>query len=57
MTPLTIVELILKIVLEAMQGQPPDVREAMWRRHMENLEKWDQFWEKLIHPETPRDQT
>jgi hypothetical protein len=49
MNPLVIVELVLKIVLVAMEGQPADVREAIWRRHIDNLEKMDKFWNKLLH--------
>lgn len=40
-------ELLLKIVLVAMEGQPQDVREALWRRHLEALEKADGLLERL----------
>lgn len=48
MNPLVIVELVLKIVLLAMEGQPADVREALWRRHLEHMEKMDAFWAKVF---------
>jgi hypothetical protein len=38
--PLTILELLLKIVLVAMEGQTPAQREKMWEWHIETIEWW-----------------
>ena len=45
--PLTIIETILKIVLLAMEGQPPEIRAKLWERHMAFLEQGDAFWERV----------
>jgi hypothetical protein len=38
--PLTILELLLKIVLLAMEGQTPAQREKMWEWYITDLEWW-----------------
>ena len=45
--PLSIIDTLLKIVLLAMEGQPPEVRADLWRRHMKFLEESDAFWERI----------
>jgi hypothetical protein len=40
--PLTILELLLKIVLLAMEGQTPAQREKMWDMYLRDLEWWRQ---------------
>lgn len=39
-----IIELVLEIVLEAMRGQPKEVREQMWKWHCEDVTRWRKFW-------------
>lgn len=38
--PLTIIELILKIVLAAMEGQTPEQRKQMWDWHIADVARW-----------------
>jgi hypothetical protein len=45
--PIAIIELILKIVLEAIQGQPPEVKAKLWMMYLEDVEKWRNFWAKF----------
>jgi hypothetical protein len=42
--PLTILELLLKIVLLAMEGQTPAQREKMWDWYIQDLS----FWRALL---------
>ena len=35
--PLVILELLLKIVLLAMEGQPPEVRAEFWRLYLDDV--------------------
>lgn len=42
-----IIELALKIVLLAMEGQPPEVRAELWRIHLEDVKAWRTFFDKL----------
>lgn len=37
---LRIIELILEIVLEAMKGQPPEVRKQLWDWYVQDLTWW-----------------
>lgn len=45
---LTLANTLSQIVLEAMKGQSPEVREKLWNRHIAQLEKWDGFWQQLF---------
>lgn len=58
MDPLTaalqLANTLAQIVLLAMEGQSPAVREKLWERHMTQLEKWDAFWDKLMHDDEPK---
>ena len=45
--PLTIIELILKIVLVAIEGQPPDVKAELWRLYLEDVKAWRAFFANL----------
>ena len=38
--PLTIIELILKIVLSAMDGQTPDQKQKMWEWYIVDMGRW-----------------
>lgn len=42
--PLTIIELVLKIVLAAIEGQPPEVRAEFWRMYLEDVKRWRAFF-------------
>jgi len=37
---LRIIELLLQIVLKAMEGQPPAVREQLWQWYVEDMKRW-----------------
>jgi hypothetical protein len=39
MNPLVIVELILKIVLTAMEGQSPETKKQLWEWYVEDIAK------------------
>ena len=56
MNPLVIVELVLRIVLTAMEGQTPEQRAKIWDRHIENMEQMDTFFNKLLKLDKPNDQ-
>ena len=45
--PIVIVELLLKIILEIIQGQPPEVKQELWKMHLEDVKAWREFWSKL----------
>lgn len=45
--PTAIIELILRIVLLAMEGQPPDVRADLWRMYVSDVKDWRAFFQKL----------
>lgn len=49
--PLTIIELILKIVVLAMEGQPPEVRAELWKIYLEDVKAWRAFFQKLAPDE------
>lgn len=38
--PLTIIELLLKIILLAMEGQTPEQRAKMWDWYIKDIEWW-----------------
>ncbi len=38
--PLTIIELILRIVLSAMDGQTPEQKQKMWDWYVHDVERW-----------------
>jgi len=38
--PTTIIELILRIVLEAMQGQTPEQKAVIWSWYVKDVEAW-----------------
>ena len=38
--PLTIIELILRIVLQAMEGQSPEQKQKMWDWYIADVERW-----------------
>jgi hypothetical protein len=38
--PLTIIELILRIVVEAMEGQTPEQKKIMWDWYITDVERW-----------------
>jgi len=38
--PLTIIELVLQIVLEAMRGQSPEQKEKMWQFYIQDMTWW-----------------
>lgn len=42
--PVVVIELLLKIILEAIQGQPPEVKAELWRMHLEDVKAWREFW-------------
>jgi hypothetical protein len=42
--PTAIIELILKIVLSAMDSQPPEVRAEFWRMHLDDVKAWRALW-------------
>lgn len=42
--PLTIVELVLRIVLAAMEGQSPEQKKQMWDWYIEDVK----FWRRLL---------
>ena len=41
--PVTIIELALRIVLLAMEGQTPEQRAKMWDFYLKDLEWWRKF--------------
>lgn len=43
MNPLTIVELVLRIILLAMEGQTPEQRAKMWDMYIRDVEAWRKF--------------
>ena len=45
--PVTIIELILRIILTAIEGQPPEVKAELWRLYLEDVKQWRAFFEKL----------
>ena len=45
--PTTIIELVLKIILLAMDGQPPEIRAEFWRLYLEDVKAWRAFLDKL----------
>lgn len=45
--PLAIIELLLKIALVAMEGQPPDVRVELWRMFLTDLKEFRVWWASL----------
>ena len=40
---LVILELILRIWLTALEGQPPEVRERLWQLYLKDIEWWRKF--------------
>jgi len=46
--PLTVIELILKIVLEVIKDQPPEIKAEFWRMYLEDVKKWREFIDKLL---------
>jgi hypothetical protein len=38
---------ICDLIEKAMDGQPPDVREKLWRMHVEDLSNWRAWWDKF----------
>ena len=42
--PLAIIELILRIVLEAMEGQTPEQKKQIWDWYIKDVE----YWRKLL---------
>jgi len=46
--PLTIIELVLQIVLEAIKGQPPDVKAELWRMYIQDIKEWREYWSKVF---------
>ena len=50
--PLTIIELVLQIVLEAIKGQPPDVKAELWKMYVADITAWREFWSKVFPRET-----
>lgn len=45
--PLTIIELILRIILVAIEGQPPDVKAELWKLYLQDVKEWRAFFEKV----------
>jgi len=41
--PLTIIELILRLVIEAMAGQTPEQKKKMWDWYIADVERWRKF--------------
>lgn len=37
---LRIIELVLEIVLEAMKGQPPEIKAELWKIYLRDIEWW-----------------
>ena len=40
MNPLVIIELVLKIWLQILQDQPPEVKARLWELYLKDLEWW-----------------
>jgi hypothetical protein len=38
--PLAIIELVLRIVLAAMEGQTPEQKQKMWDWYITDVERW-----------------
>jgi hypothetical protein len=42
-TPFGIIELVLRIILLAMEGQTPEQRAKMWDMYIRDVEAWRKF--------------
>jgi len=49
--PIAIIELVLQIVLEAIKGQPPEVKAELWKMYVEDIKAWREFWSKVFPKE------
>lgn len=43
--PLTVIELVLRLVIAAMEGQTPEQKRQMWDWYIKDVERW----RKLLH--------
>jgi hypothetical protein len=52
MDPLTaalqLATVIAEIIKTAMADQPPDVKAALWKEHLADVQAWREFWQKFI---------
>jgi hypothetical protein len=50
-TVLQIIKLSLEITLEIVRGMPQDVKEKLWREHLERMAWWENLFRKLMPKE------
>lgn len=52
--PTSTLDLILKIVLLAMEGQPNDVRAELWRMYLQDVKEFRAWWKEVFPTITPK---
>jgi len=46
--PTEIIVLVLQVILEAMKGQPIEVKAELWKMYVEDIKAWREFWSKAF---------